>query len=55
MNKRKGKKFPFFCSPSQVALGKEAFFKVLLSNYSNIGIASEILLCLLIDDIKEEK
>jgi len=42
-------------SPSQVELGKEAFFKVLLSNYFNIGKPSEFLLCLLIDVIIEVK
>ncbi len=38
-------------SPSQVALGKEAFFKVLLSNYSNIGTPNEFILCLLIETL----
>jgi len=42
-------------SPSQVALGKEAFFNVILSNYSNIGTPSEFLLFLLIGVIIEVK
>ena len=33
-------------TPSQVALGKEAFFKVLLSNYSNIGTLSKFIFML---------